>query len=171
MPAADRNRKLNKAAKHMASVLLGLGLIASTGVIRSNIATYEAVFEPIMEIDLRQDSNSALAQGRHVMIMFTKDGCAPCERMKRDVLTESEVQAYFKKNFLSYHVNIFGDLPFVDAGGVALTEKTYAKREGIWGTPAFHFYGENGQLIYKHIGGLSKDSFLRMGQTVAAIHN
>ena len=169
MLGADRNQKMNQPTKYLTSLLLGLGLLVSTGVIRSSIATYEAVFEPIMEINLRQDSNGALVQGRHVMIMFTKDGCSPCEVMKRDVLTDPEVQAYFKKNFLSYYVNIYGDLPFVDDTGVALTEKTYAKREGIWGTPAFHFFGENGKLVHKHVGGLSKDAFVRMGQTIAAL--
>lgn len=169
MPTADRNPKMHKKAKYLASALIGLGLIASTGVIRSNVATYEAVFEPIIEIDLRQDSNNALGQSKQVMIMFVKDGCSPCEVMKRDVLTGPEVQAYFKKNFLSYYVNIYGDLPFVDAAGVALTEKTYAKREEIWGTPAFHFFGKDGKLVHKYVGGLSRGAFLRMGETVAAL--
>lgn len=137
----------------------------------STTVNYEAVFEPIIEINLRQDAHLALSQGRHVMVMFIKEGCTPCEQMKREVLTDPEVQAYFKKNFLSYHVNIYGDLPFIDAAAVALTEKTYAAREGIWGTPAFHFFGKDGRLVHKHIGGLSKDAFIRMGQKVAALHN
>lgn len=132
---------------------------------------YEAVFEPIIEINLRQDAHLALSQGRHVMVMFIKEGCSPCEQMKREVLNDPAVQAYFKKNFLSYYVNIYGDLPFIDAAGVALTEKTYAAREGIWGTPAFHFFGKDGRLVHKHIGGLSKDAFIRMGQKVAALQN
>ena len=137
----------------------------------STTVDYEAVFEPIIEINLRQDARLALSQGRHVMVMFIKDGCSPCEQMKREVLTDPEVQVYFKKNFLSYHVNIYGDLPFINAAGVALTEKTYAAREGIWGTPAFHFFGKDGRLVHKHIGGLSKEAFIRMGQKVAALQN
>ncbi len=168
MQVPDRNQN---RMKFIVGTLLVVGLIAAAGVARSGLATYEAVFEPIIEINLRQDSNLALSQGKQVMVMFIKDGCSPCVQMKQEVLTDPAVQAYFKEHFLSYHVNIFGDLPFIDASGVALTEKTYAKQEGIWGTPAFYFFGKHGQLVHKHIGALTKNDFVRLGQLVAARRN
>jgi len=152
-----------------AALALGLpGLVEAANPDPSGPDGYEAVFEPIIEIDLRQDTGQARRTGRYVMIMFTKEGCSPCERMKQDVLTDPDVQTYFTKNFLSYHVNIFGDLPIIDADGVTLTEKRYAAREGIWGTPEFRFYGENGKLLYRHRGALSKNDFLRLGQFIGA---
>ncbi len=126
------------------------------------------IFEPIMEIDLRGDGQRAWRQQKHLLIMFTKDGCTPCERMKRAVFPDAQVQQFFRQRFVAYEVNIFGDLPIVDRNGEALTEKRYAQRENIWGTPAFYFFGEDGELVFKHTGALSKKKLLALGEFVAA---
>jgi len=134
----------------------------------ANTAADDELFEPIMEINFRSEAQQAFQEGRHLIIMFVKDGCAPCLKMKRDVLPEPDIQAFFRQRFIAYNVNIFGDLPIVDGDGVELTEKDYAKRENIWGTPTFYFYGESGQVVFKHTGALSKEQFLALGEFVAS---
>ncbi len=128
----------------------------------------ETIFEPIMEIDLRADGRRAWREQKHLLIMFTKEGCGPCERMKRQVFPDSEVERFFRARFVAYEVNILGDLPIVDVHGEALTEKQYARREAIWGTPAFYFFGEKGELVFKHTGALSKKKLMALGEFVAA---
>ena len=166
MQAKDLSTKTT--AKFVIGTLIVLGFTIGAGRALSATAGDEAIFETIIEIDLRHDAGVARSQGKHVMIMFVQDGCSACLKMKREVLTDPSVQAYFKNHFLSYDVNIFGDLPVIDQGGVALTEKTYAGRERIWGTPTFRFFGENGRLVYQHTGALSKADFVRLGEFVAA---
>jgi thioredoxin-related protein len=126
------------------------------------------LFEMILEVDLKQDARMASRNGKHLMIMFVKEGCAPCIRMKKTVLSDPVVQGYFRQNFISYQVNIFGDLPIVDINGVRQTEKQYAKRQGIWGTPVFYFLGEDGRLVYKRIGFIGKQDFMKIGKYVSA---
>ncbi len=130
--------------------------------------TYDDLFQMILEIDLKQDARLANRQGKHLMIMFIKEGCAPCIKMKNTVLNDPAVQNYYQQNFVSYHVNILGDLPIINVNGERLTEKRYAKRQGIWGTPVFYFYGEGGQLVYKHIGFVKKQNFMKIGQYVSS---
>ena len=168
MPATDQDRDVSNKAKIVIGALIALGLVAATGRALSGTPGDAAIFETIIEIDLRHDATVARSQGKHVMIMFVQDGCPPCMKMKREVLTDPAVQAYFKQHFLSYDVNIFGDLPVIDHNGVALTEKTYAGRERIRGTPTFRFFGANGQLVHQHTGALSKNDFVRLGEFVAA---
>jgi thioredoxin-related protein len=129
----------------------------------------EEIFNPIMEIRLREDAQLAQRKGQILMIMFTKDGCSPCIQMKKQVLTNPRVHRFFSKHFLSYTVNIFGDLPIIDRNGEALTEKTYAKRENIWGTPTFYFFDHDGRLLHKHTGFLSTEAFLSLGQKVMVV--
>jgi len=124
------------------------------------------IFEPILEIDLRQDSSSAAEQNKQLMIMFTKKGCAPCAQMKAETLADGEVRNFISKNMLAYHVDIYGDLPILDADNNTWTEKTYAKKEGIWGTPAFYYFNKDGRRIYKHVGFMSKQQFIETGEKV-----
>lgn len=124
------------------------------------------MFEPIMEIDLEQDASRAAAQDRHLMIMFVKDGCAPCQKMKKDVLPDPAVQQYFAKHFLAYNVNTFGSLPLIDQNKARLSEKAYARGEGIWGTPTFYFFDGAGRVVYKHTGFLAKREFMMLGHFI-----
>ena len=118
----------------------------------------EDLFELMIEIDLKQDARLATRQGKHVMIMFVKEGCAPCIRMKDTVLRDPAVQRFFRQNFVNYQVNILGDLPIVNTRGERLTEKKYAKRHGIWGTPTFYFIGEGGRIVYQRTGFIGKST-------------
>ena len=135
---------------------------------RANAQGDGNLFEMIFEVNLEQDARVATRNGKHLMIMFVKEGCAPCIRMKKTVLSDPAVQSYFRQNFVSYQVNIFGDLPVIDLDGERRTEKQYAKRQGIWGTPVFYFLGEDGRLVYKRIGFIGKQDFMKIGKYVSA---
>ncbi|MBE9515377.1 MAG: thioredoxin fold domain-containing protein [Proteobacteria bacterium] len=152
-------------------ILLVVSCVASLNHAQADRVDHKVMnilFEPIIEIDFINDSRRASTEGKHLMVMFVKDGCVPCIKMKQQVLSDPKVTTFFKQNFISYRVNIFGDLPVIDHGGKMMTEKTYARREGIWGTPTFHFYGANGQLIRKRTGFLSVRDFIGLGEHVVS---
>lgn len=155
---------MNVFAKYLFSFVL---LISSHSV-SADRGSYDDMFNLFVDIDLKQDARLARSQGKHLMVMFVKEGCAPCIEMKQTVLNDPAVQKYYQQHFINYHVNILGDLPIVDTGGESLTEKTYANRHGIWGTPTFHFYGEQGQLVYQHAGFVNKQDFLKLGDYVSS---
>ena len=140
-------------------MLIGLPILADR-------RSYDDMFDLFVDIDLKQEARLASRQGKHLMVMFVKEGCAPCIEMKQSVLNDPAVQNFYQKHFVSYHVNIFGDLPVIDARGEVLTEKTYARRYGIWGTPTFYFYGEQGQLVFQRTGFMKKQDFLRLGDYI-----
>lgn len=147
---------------------MSFALVSLAGSIQAGPSVNEDIFEPIIEINLVQDAHVAASHGKHLMIMFVQDGCTSCIRMKAQVLGDSAVKRFFSKNFLNYNVNIYGDLPVIDQEGVVMTEKTYARSEGIWGTPMFYFFGTHGQLVYRHAGALSKQEFIQLGEFISA---
>jgi len=150
-----------------------LGLLASAAVADRNsihTSTGTTIFEPIFEVNLSRDATQAARDGKHVMIMFVKDGCSPCEKMKQQVLSDPVVQTYFQSHFLSYQINIFGDLTVIDRQGDQQTEKAYATREGIWATPEFRFFDENGDLIFRRVGAMTRTEFLMLGEFIATRH-
>lgn len=154
--------------KKLFGMILSLALTGLAGGLQAGPSVNEDMFEPIIEINLVQDAHVAASHGKHLMIMFVKDGCTPCIKMKVQVLGDSVVKRFFTKNFLNYNVNIYGDLPVIDHEGTEMTEKGYAKSEGIWGTPMFYFFGAHGQLVYKHAGALSKQEFIQLGEFISA---
>ncbi|MBI1425768.1 MAG: thioredoxin fold domain-containing protein [Gammaproteobacteria bacterium] len=154
--------------KSVVQTICVLSMVAGSSGIHAAPSSDEAIFDPILEVDLRHDGQRASREHKHLMIMFVKDGCSPCLQMKRDVLPDPDIQAFFRQRFIAYNINIFGDLPIVDGDGAEFTEKRYAKRENIWGTPTFYFYGKNGQVVFKHTGALSKEKFLALGEFVAS---
>lgn len=140
--------------------LLWLGLCASLSVAKADNNEF---FEPILEINIAHDAQQAAQDNKLLMIMFTKSGCGPCARMHEHTLVDPQVKDFYARHMLAYDVNIFGDLPIIDAAGRQWTEKTYAKQEAVWATPALYFFDGRGEMIYKHVGYLDAPDFLALG--------
>jgi thioredoxin-related protein len=89
--------------------------------------------------------------------------------MKRHVLNRVEVQAFYRKRFANFSVDIFGSVPLTDFAGRDLTEKSYAQALHVTGTPTFAFYDLEGKEIIRVVGPI-KDAaeFLLLGEFVAS---
>ncbi len=103
-----------------------------------------------------------------VMLFFEMDECPFCHYMKTNVLSQSEVQAYFREHFLMYPVDIEGDLEIADFSGVPMSQKEFAtKIHRVRATPVFLFVDLDGNVVQRYTGRTRDvEEFMLLGQYV-----
>lgn len=122
--------------------------------------------------DFKAELDTALKEGKQgVLIMFEAEDCPYCRKMKAQVLNRDDVQAYYRKHFAIFSVDIFGSITLTDFAGRSLTEKNYAIAEKLRGTPTFIFVGPGGKEMAHYIGA-TRDAreFMELGRYVAEGH-
>ena len=88
-----------------------------------------------------------------IMLFFEQAECPFCHYMKQNVLNQPEVQAYYKKNFLIFSVDINGDVDLTDFSGKVMSQKDFAFKENrVRATPVIAFYNLDGRQVVKYIG-------------------
>lgn len=118
--------------------------------------------------DLKSDLATAKQEGKKgVLLMFEQAECPWCHRMKDTILNESEVQDYFKKNFLIFPMDIKNDIALVDFQGKDTTEKAFSAQHRVRATPVFLFFDLDGNVMYRFTG-VTRDTkeFLLLGRYV-----
>ncbi|MDH5544031.1 MAG: thioredoxin fold domain-containing protein [Gammaproteobacteria bacterium] len=123
--------------------------------------------------DFKEELAAAKAQGKKgVLIFFEMDECPFCHYMKENVLNQPSVQAYFRKHFLNFSVDVEGDLEIVDFAGIAKTQKTFAAIDNrVRATPVFGFFDLEGNRMSRFIGKTSGvEEFMWLGEYVAEAH-
>ena len=119
--------------------------------------------------DFKGELDAAKKEGKKgILIMFEVDDCPFCHRMKQTVLNQSEVQDYYRSNFLIFAVDAVGANPMVDFKGKQTTEKDYANDNRVRATPVFVFFNLEGTPVMRFTGA-AKDvnEFLQLGRYVA----
>ena len=119
--------------------------------------------------DFKGELDAAKKEGKKgILIMFEVDDCPFCHRMKQTVLNRSEVQDYYRSNFLVFAVDAVGANPMVDFKGKQTTEKNYANENRVRATPVFVFFNLEGNPVMRFTGA-AKDvnEFLQLGRYVA----
>jgi len=108
---------------------------------------------------------------RGVLLMFEADACPYCRRMRDQVLSRSDVQAYFHQHFAIYPVDVLGDVQITDFNGAEVSEKMFARSMRVRGTPTFVFVGLDGKELTRY-SGATKDAkeFMQLGRYVAEGH-
>ncbi len=103
-----------------------------------------------------------------VLIFFEMDECPFCHYMKTKVLNRSDVQEIYRKHFLSFAVDIEGDLEITNFKGQTIRQKDFAFKENrVRATPVFAFFDLDGKRIYRHIGKTrDADEFLLMADFI-----
>jgi len=127
----------------------------------------EHFFQPKLG-DLKGDLAEARAESKlGILLMFEMDECPFCDRMKRTVLNQSEVQDYFRKHFIVYPMDTKGDAAMVDFKGKDTSEKTFALEQRARATPTFIFYDLDGNVMARYTGATqSVDEFMLLGRFV-----
>ncbi len=123
--------------------------------------------------DLQEELAIARDEGKQgILIFFELDECPFCHRMKRSVLNQPEVQAYFRRHFRIFTIDIEGDVEMVDFQGNATTQKDFAfKANRVRATPVMIFYDLDGKPVTRYTGATSGvQEFLWLGQFVAEGH-
>ena len=119
--------------------------------------------------DFSEDLVNAKEQGKKgSMIFFEMDDCPFCHWMKKNVLNKPEVQAYFKKNFLIFPVDIEGDVEMMNFQGKSMSQKDFAFKENrVRATPVLAFFDLKGKRVMRYTGRTSSvEEFMLLGQFV-----
>ncbi len=120
--------------------------------------------------DLRDELAQARSTGRKgVLVMYHFEECPSCQRMRRQVLNQPQVQDWFRREFVIVPIDIRGAQPITGVDGQTLPESAYGRAMGIRGTPTFDFYAPDGTRIYRHVGGLFEPrEFLLLGKFIVS---
>ena len=104
-----------------------------------------------------------------ILLFFEMDECPFCHRMKQTVLNQPRVQDYYREHFLSFSVDVGGDLEIIDFQGEPMSEKDFAfKQNRVRATPVFQFYNLEGEPVARFTGATSGvEEFLWLGEYVA----
>ena len=119
--------------------------------------------------ELNEELVNAREQNKKaILIFFELDECPFCHFMKENVLNKPEVQAYFRKYFLSFPIDIEGDVEMVDFKGNTMTQKQFAtKVQRVRATPVFAIFDLQGKRIARYTGRTSGvEEFMWLGQYV-----
>ena len=118
--------------------------------------------------DFKAELDTARQTGKSgVLLMFVMEDCPFCARMEADILSQSEVQDYYRKHFLIYQMDVKGDTSMVDFKGNKTTEKDFALKNRARATPTFIFFDTKGEPVTRFTGP-TKDAaeFLLLGKYV-----
>jgi thioredoxin-related protein len=120
--------------------------------------------------DLRAELANVKKAGKQgILVMFEIEGCPYCHAMREKVLSQSEVQDYYRKHFSIFTIDVKGDTALVDFQGKQTTEKRFAAVYQIKYTPVFLFFGLDGKPAAR-FNGVAKGGvreFLALGRYVA----
>lgn len=152
-------------------LMLGLLLVSVISYAGTPRDPYTYFFNPTFG-DFSEELANARAQNKEgIFLFFEMDECPFCHFMKTNVLNQPEVQEYFRQRFLSFPVDIEGDVEIVDFTGESIKQKEFANRNRVRATPVLAFYDLDGKQVHRFTGRTSDvDEFLLMGKFVAERH-
>lgn len=100
-------------------------------------------------LDLREDLREASAAGKRLVVYFGQRHCAYCEALMQVDFGKEDIVEYTRRHFDVVPVDIWSDVELVDLGGLRLTEKAFAEREGAQFTPTLVFYDPDGREAFR----------------------
>jgi thioredoxin-related protein len=120
--------------------------------------------------DFAEELANAKDNGKKgILVMFEMDECPFCHRMRMKVLSRPDVQAYFKKHFMLFHVDVEGDVEMMDFEGNPTTMKAFSTRHRVRATPVFQFFDLEGNPVQRgRYTGATRDheEFILLGQYI-----
>lgn len=129
---------------------------------------YEHFFELTFGDFTEELARAKSENKKGIMFFFEQKDCPFCHRMKTTVLNRSDVQAYFRKHFLLFSVDVEGDTEVVNFAGKTMKAKEFAVQERVRATPVFGFYDLNGKRVARYTGATSGvEEFMWLGEFVA----
>ena len=103
--------------------------------------------------DLNQERIFAAEHNKKgLLIFYGTPHCPFCQRMKKTVLNQPEIQNFFKENFHLLEINILDEQPISDFSGDKTTSKQFSESNHIRVTPTLIFYNLKGERLFKQAG-------------------
>lgn len=118
--------------------------------------------------DFTEDLETAKEEGKQgIFLFFHLSDCPFCDKMRKTVLSQEHVRDYFKKHFLSFEVDVEGDLEIVDFKGNDTIEKDFAfKHNRVKATPVLAFFDLNGKRVVRRTGFANEKEFMLLAKYV-----
>lgn len=117
----------------------------------------------------QEELKTAKEEGKSAVFMFfMMEECPFCDRMEKTILSQPDVQAYFKQNFATFIFDIEGDVEVADFQGKTKKQREIAEKDfRVRATPVMMFFDLEGKQIAKYTGATKdKQEFLRYGQYI-----
>ncbi len=94
-------------------------------------------------LELSDDLAAASASKKRFAILWELKGCPYCKQMHEVNFARPEIETFIKDRFDILQLNIIGSREVTDFDGEKLSEKRFAAKYGIRGTPTFQFFPES----------------------------
>lgn len=143
-------------------------MLSATGAAVAEVRNAEENFFDQKMGDFKSELAAAKKDGKTaVLLMYELDDCPFCDRMKKTILNQSEVQDFYHKHFSIYPIDLKGDVAMTDFKGKQTTEKAFGVEQRIYGTPVFDFFDLEGNRIVRFPGATRDLSeFMLLGRYV-----
>ncbi len=102
--------------------------------------------------DLGAGVDAVEASGKPMLVFYTADWCPPCRTLKRDVLSDPDVDAFLSENYVRVKIDL-SDRRGPNAG--------IAIDNGVTGIPTMILYDYDGVEIDRVVGGGAVAYWLR----------
>jgi len=148
-------------------LLQQIGLIAA--LFLASTASFAADFFDETFGNLQEELSLAKENDKKgIFIFFHMEECPFCDRMKKTILNQPDVIAFYKKHFLTYQMDIEGSNEMVDFDGTEGTSQRLSeKKYRVRATPVMMIFGLDGQPLIRYTGPTrTKQEFLLLGQYV-----
>ena len=126
-----------------------------------------AEFQTIsMDNDLATEIEDAAADGKRLIVMFHEEGCPWCNKMRDRIFPHPKIVKYFSDKFIMIEQDIKGDLELTTPEGEAMTQKVFARKMRVRGTPTFVFFDTDGKVAARIAGYQDVATFIASGRYV-----
>ena len=170
-PANRSTVRTHRPAPLLAALAIFLSSLASLATASETRDPDEYFFTQTFG-DLREEMETARADGKQGMLLFFKaDACPYCQHMLQEVFADRDVQEWFGKRFVSIAVDIHGDVELIDFDGIALPSKVFSDHRKVFLTPVVSFIDLGGNEVYRHLGMIkTPEQMLLVGRYIDEKH-
>ena len=106
-----------------------------------------------------------------LLLFFEMDGCPYCHHMLTHIFNQKSVQDWYQKRFVSFAIDIYGDVEIHDFDGITLPSKMFSAQRKIFSTPTLVFIGMDGNEMYRRVGSIrSVEVFMLLGEYISENH-
>jgi thioredoxin-related protein len=98
-------------------------------------------------LELPDDLAAAAASKKRFAVLWELRGCPYCKKMHDVNFARPEIETFIRDRFDILQLNIIGSREVTDFDGEKLSEKRFAAKYGIRGTPTFQFFPDDAKNL------------------------
>ncbi len=119
--------------------------------------------------DIFSDTKFISPNDKYMLLVFGRNGCSYCERLKKDLKNVKELRDYVKDHFSAYYINMsypkehdfkVGDKDKNDEKEIKMSTEELAQIYAVQTTPTIVLSDKTGKTIYELPGYMPSTQFL-----------